>query len=329
MFYKNSRKKTINTKFSLIACLLFLLYFFSNNLIYAASITNTENDFLIPIGNILHIEAQLENVIVRSCIKDSPFALGDEILNINNSTINNYFDFSNILNALPNNTNIVEVTLKRNDHIVNIKTVKEKLEEINSTDSISGFATLTYIDPISKKFGAVAHPISLGNSRKIKIKEGYISTTSNLNIEKSYRGSVGCISAQPKDYIGKFTDNTDFGIKGDVATFDISQYEKYKIASLNEVKRGKAQIILQTSDEGCKKFDIEILNIENQKNPKSKTFKIRIIDKELLQLTGGIVQGMSGTPIVQDDKIIGAISHAVENDPTTGYAVFIKWMVGK
>ena len=78
-----------------------------------------------------------------------------------------------------------------------------------------------------------------------------------------------------------------------------------------------------------KKFDIEILNIENQKNPKSKTFKIRIIDKELLQLTGGIVQGMSGTPIVQDDKIIGAISHAVENDPTTGYAVFIKWMVGK
>ena len=78
-----------------------------------------------------------------------------------------------------------------------------------------------------------------------------------------------------------------------------------------------------------KKFDIEILNIENQKTPKSKTFKIHITDKELLQLTGGIVQGMSGTPIVQGDKIIGAISHAVENDPTTGYAVFIKWMIEK
>ena len=66
-----------------------------------------------------------------------------------------------------------------------------------------------------------------------------------------------------------------------------------------------------------------------KKTPKSKTFKIRIIDKELLQLTGGIVQGMSGTPIVQDDKIIGAISHALENDPTTGYAVFIRWMMEK
>ena len=329
MFSKNRSKKTINTKFSLVVCLLFLLYFFSNNLIYATSIIKTESDFLIPVGNVLHIEAQLENVIVRSSIKDSPFTLGDEILNINNNTIHNYSDFSNTLNNLPNNTNIINITLKRNNHIINIKTIKDKLEEINSTDNISGFATLTYVDPINGKFGAVAHPISLGSSRKIRIKSGYISTTTNLNIEKSYRGNVGCISAQPKDYIGKFTDNTDFGIKGDIVKFDTSNYEKYKIASLDEVKTGNAQIILQTSNDGCQKFDIEILNIENQKTPKSKTFKIHIVDKELLQLTGGIVQGMSGTPIVQDDKIIGAISHAVENDPTTGYAVFIKWMIDK
>ncbi len=329
MFSKNRSKKTINTKFSLVVCLLFLLYFFSNNLIYATSIIKTESDFLIPVGNVLHIEAKLENVIVRSSIKDSPFTLGDEILNINNNIIHNYSDFSNTLNNLPNNTNIINITLKRNNHIINIKTIKDKLEEINSTDNISGFATLTYVDPINGKFGAVAHPISLGSSRKIRIKSGYISTTTNLNIEKSYRGNVGCISAQPKDYIGKFTDNTDFGIKGDIVKFDTSNYEKYKIASLDEVKTGNAQIILQTSNDGCQKFDIEILNIENQKTPKSKTFKIHIVDKELLQLTGGIVQGMSGTPIVQDDKIIGAISHAVENDPTTGYAVFIKWMIDK
>lgn len=329
MFFKSRSKKIINTKFSLVVCLLFLLYFFSNNLIYATSITKTESDFLIPVGDVLHIEAQLENVIVRSSIKDSPFTLGDEILNINNNTIKNYSDFSNVLNNLPTNTNVIDVTLKRNNHIINIKTIKDKLEEINSTDNISGFATLTYIDPSSGKFGAVAHPISLGTSRKIKIKSGYISTTTNLNIEKSYRGNVGCISAKPKDYIGKFTDNTDFGIKGDIVKFDTSNCEKYKVASLDEVKMGNAQIILQTSNDGCKKFDIEILNIENQKTPKSKTFKIHITDKELLQLTGGIVQGMSGTPIVQGNKIIGAISHAVENDPTTGYAVFIKWMIEK
>lgn len=329
MFYKYNTKKIINTKFSLIVYFLFLFYFLSNNLIYATEIAKTENDFLIPIGNVVHIENQLENIIIRSSTKNSPFSEGDEILTINDINIKNYGDLSNIINNLPDNKNIINITLKRNNRIINIKTSKEKLQEINYTDNIPGFATLTYIDPDNKKFAAVAHPISVGNSKKIKIKNGYISTTSNLNIEKSYRGSVGFINAKPKNCIGKFTDNNDFGIKGNIVNFDTSNYKKYKVASLDEVKIGKAQIILQTNNDNYKKFDIEILNIENQKTPKSKTFKIRITDKKLLQLTGGIVQGMSGTPIVQDDKIIGAISHAIENDPTTGYAVFIKWMMDK
>lgn len=325
MFSKNRDKKILNIKFFI--CLLFLLYFFSNNLIYAISYTKFENDFLIPIGNVIHIEAELENVIVRSSIKYSPFVLGDEIMNINNIKIKNYSDFSNILNDSNINPNNIYVTLKRNNHIVNIQTTKDKLKEVNCSDNISGFATLTYINPNDGRFSAIAHPISLGTLRKIKIKNGYISTTSNLNIEKSYRGNVGCIKAKVKDYIGKFRDNTDFGIKGEIVKFDLSNYEKYKVASLNEVKTGNAQIILQTNNNGCQKFDIEILNIENQKVPKSKTFKIHITDKKLLQLTGGIVQGMSGTPIIQNNKIIGAISHAVENDPTIGYATFIKWMI--
>ena len=327
MFSKKNNKKIINTKFSLLVFLLFLIYFFSNNLIYAKSITKTENESLIPIGNIIHIETELENIIVRNSINSSPFNLGDEIISVNNINIKNYSDLSNILNSLPNNTNIINVTVKRNNHLINIKTIKEKLDEVNLTDNISGFATLTYINPISGEFGAVAHPISLGNYRKINIKNGFISTTSNLNIDKSYRGNVGCISAKPKDYIGKFNNNTNFGIKGNIVKLDTSNFKSYKVASLNEVIVGKAQILLQTNNEGGKKFNIEILNIENQRFPKPKTFKIRITDKELLNLTGGIVQGMSGTPIIQNDKIIGAISHAVENDPTTGYAVFIKWMI--
>jgi len=328
MYLKNSSKKFLNIKLSLFICLLFLLYFLSNNLIYAKSFTKNENDFLIPIGNVLHIEAELENVIVRSSIKDSPFILGDEVISINNINIKNYSDFSNTLNNSNINPNEIYITLKRNNHLINIITKKEKLEEINFSNNISGFATLTYINPTDSTFGAVAHPIGLGNSRKVKIKNGYISTTTSLNIEKSYRGNVGCISAKPQNYIGKFIDNTDFGIKGNIVEFDISNLKQYKVASLDEVRTGNAQIILQTSDNNYEKFDIEILNIEKQKMPKSKTFKIRINDNKLLQLTGGIVQGMSGTPIIQDDKIIGAISHAIENDPTTGYAVFIKWMLG-
>lgn len=328
MFLKNINK-IVNKKSSIVVCLLFLLYFLSNSLIYATPVEKNDNNFLIPIGNVIHIETQLERVFVRNSIKNSPFNLGDEIISINNINIKNYSDFSNTLNNLSSNDNIINIKLKRNNNFINIKTTKEKLEEVNCIDTLSGFATLTYIDPVNKKFGAVAHPISLGTCRKIQIKKGYISTTNNLNIQKSYKGCVGCISAKPKNFIGKFTNNTDFGVKGDIVKFDTSNCKTYKIASLDEVKTGKAQIILQVGNEGCKKFDIEILNIENQKEPKSKTFKIRITDKELLNITGGVVQGMSGTPIVQDDKIIGAISHAVENDPTIGYAVFIKWMMEK
>ncbi|MGG7060321.1 SpoIVB peptidase S55 domain-containing protein, partial [Clostridium tertium] len=92
---------------------------------------------------------------------------------------------------------------------------------------------------------------------------------------------------------------------------------------------GKAQVILQTTSNGCQKFDIQIIDIQKQRSPQSKTLKFKIVDKDLLAQTGGVVQGMSGTPIVQGDKIIGAISHAVENDPSFGYAVFIQWMTDK
>ena len=84
---------------------------------------------------------------------------------------------------------------------------------------------------------------------------------------------------------------------------------------------------MQTDSKTFNKYDIQIIDIQNQKSPKSKTLKIRITDKDLLIKTGGIVQGMSGTPIIQDNKIIGAISHAVENDPALGYGVFIQWMI--
>jgi len=83
---------------------------------------------------------------------------------------------------------------------------------------------------------------------------------------------------------------------------------------------------LGTTNNKTKKYDIEILSIENQAEPKCKSFKIKVTDKNLLKQTGGIVQGMSGTPIIQDDKIIGAVSHAVENDPSIGYGLYIKWM---
>lgn len=322
----NKRTYLAKCKFTIILTFLFLLYFFSNNLIYAQNLQKSEPEYLIPIGNVLQIDAELKNIIVRNPGNASPFRLGDAIVKVNNADVDGYSDFINTLNSLPEEKP-VSILLNRSGQLLTLKTTKHILEKISFNNLLSGFATLTYINPDTLEFGAVGHPISVGNSRKIPIKSGSISTTKHLNIEKSYRGSVGCINAKKENIIGGFTDNTDFGIKGQINSFDISKLEKYKVASLNEVKLGKAQIILQNNSDECKKYNIEIIDIENQKHPECKSFKIKITDKNLLNQTGGIVQGMSGTPIIQDGKIIGAVSHAIENDPAVGYGVFIKWML--
>lgn len=329
MILNKSNKNTVTyLKFKIItlSILLFVVYFFSNSLIYAQSNKASNNDYLIPSGNVLQIDAELSTLIVRNLCENSPFLVGDSIVQVNDTKINSYSDFSKLLYSLSTNDNI-SVIINRGGHEFTISTTKDILEKISFNNIISGFATLTYINPETMEFGAVAHPINIGGSKKVPIKKGLISTTTALNIEKSYRGNVGSISATKKNVIGEFNANTNYGIKGKISNYDISNLKKYKVASLDEVQLGKAQIILQSDNDECKKYDIEIISIENQKKPGPKTFKIRVLDKNLMLKTGGIVQGMSGTPIVQGDKIIGAISHAVENDPSLGYGVFIQWMM--
>ncbi|MEG1310845.1 MAG: SpoIVB peptidase S55 domain-containing protein [Romboutsia sp.] len=319
-------KKLLNLKFILISSFLFLLYFCSNNLIYAQTNSKHNPEYLVPIGNVLQIDAELKNIIVRNYVENSPFILGDAILSLNDIPINNYSDFSKVLCSLDSNKN-VSVLISRGDNKITISTNKDHLEKINFNNLLSGFATLTYINPETEEFAAVGHPISIGSSRKIPIKNGAISSTTNLNIQKSSKGNVGCINATRNSTIGEFTQNTNFGIKGKIIDFDISNLKKYKVADLKDVKLGKAQLILQSDSSKYEKYDIEIINIENQRSAQSKTIKFKITDKNLLLRTGGVVQGMSGTPIVQGNRIIGAVSHAVENDPSFGYGIFIKWMI--
>lgn len=279
-------------------------------------------------GNILQIDAQLENIIVRNEVDNCPLKIGDSILKVENESITSYEDFDYVISSLNKKDNI-SVLVRRENSVFCLKCNKNALKKINFNNLISGFATLTYINPNTQEFGAVAHSINIGTTKKIPIKKGCISCTNNLNIKKSRRGSVGCINATKNSVIGEFNSNTTFGIKGQIKNIDLSNYKKYKVAEINEVKLGKAQLILQSKNNVLKKYNIEIINVENQRNPDSKGIKFKITDPQLLKDTGGIVQGMSGTPIVQGDKIVGAVSHALENNPTVGYGVYIKWMLNE
>lgn len=335
MFYilnKNANNKIgffkRKNKFNGLVLLFFyvFLYFFSNNFIYSQSVEKNDCDYLIPMGNILQIDAELKNIIVRNEVDDCPLKVGDAILKIEDKEIDTFEDFAFVISSLNKDENI-SVLIRRDNSVFCLKCDKNALQKVNFNNLISGFATLTYINPETKEFGAVGHSINIGSSKKIPIKRGCVSYTNNLNIRKSHKGDVGCINATKNKVIGEFYNNTTFGIKGTINNMDLSKYKKYKVASIDEVKLGNAQIILQDKNNICKKYDVKIISVENQKKPDSKGIKIRITDPKLLKETGGIVQGMSGTPIVQGDKIVGAVSHALENNPSVGYGVYIQWML--
>ncbi len=322
-FSKKTKWFNLNNLF--LICTILLLYFFMNSVNYAYSFEKNDEKYLIPIGKVIQIDGELENLIVRNEVKGCPLKSGDLILEAQEIPIKDFCQLSDVFFSSSDEN--FKIKIKRGNQIKNVICNREALKKINFNNAISGFATLTYINPENNEFGAVGHSINIGNTKQIPIKYGSISTTTNLDIEKSSRGSVGCINANKNYIIGNFNKNTEYGIKGFTKNIDFSYEDKYKVADLDEVKLGKAQIILQNTQNKCIKYDIEILKIENQYSPAPKTFKIKITDKNLLKETGGIVQGMSGTPIVQNGKIIGAISHALENNPEVGYGVYIKWML--
>lgn len=194
-------------------------------------------------------------------------------------------------------------------------------------DSIVGIGTLTFIDPESNTYGALGHEIVEANSSKIvEVKAGTIFKNTITDIDISVDGNPGSKNAKfyyTKTY-GDIIKNTKYGIYG---TYD-SNYDTenlIEIALPSEVKIGNAQIYTVLDGEKVEKFDIEITKINEHSDIKNITFQIT--DKKLLEKTGGIVQGMSGSPIVQNGKLIGAVTHVVTDNVESGYGLFITTML--
>lgn len=201
-------------------------------------------------------------------------------------------------------------------------------------DSAAGVGTLTFYDPISKKYGALGHVISDVDTQKpIVVHDGQIIRSSVTSIEKGSNGDPGeklaSFSAQ-RDILGTIEKNSSFGIFGTLNKADLKNkiHDKQMPVTLStHVKEGPAKILTVVNGEDVEEFDIEIISSVPQKQPATKGMVIKVTDPKLLESTGGIVQGMSGSPIIQDGKIIGAVTHVFVNDPTSGYGCHISWML--
>lgn len=314
---------------------------------------NVLKDFkVIPGGQSIGVKLNTVGVLVvghhqvnSSLGKNSPgeeagINVGDIITEINGKRITNMAEVAPFVKDAGSQNESLELTVRRENKSFKTKLtpLKDKNDDkfklgLYIRDSAAGIGTMTFYDPKSKKYGALGHVISdIDTKKPIIVEKGEIMRSTVTSIEKGSTGDPGeklaRFSAQ-HDIIGDIKRNSPFGIFGRLnQNIKNGVIDKaLPVALASQVKEGPAQILTVVEDDEVKLFDIEIINTVPQKFPATKGLVIKITDEQLLESTGGIVQGMSGSPIIQDDKLVGAVTHVFVNDPTSGYGVHIEWML--
>lgn len=299
------------------------------------------SDYILVGGENIGIELNSKGVLIVgnyevnniNPAKEAGLLNGDKIIKINNNTITNIEDMLNEIEASNDKTNI-NITYIRgnNEKSTNLKLIKTDNDVYKTglyvKDSITGVGTLTYIDPNTKIFGALGHEIIEKNTgQKLEIKDGKIYSSTVTGITRSSIGSPGEKNARydSSDIFGNIKENTKSGIFG-TYTDTLPNKKLYKVATKEVVQTGSAQILTVITGDKTEAFNINILKV-NQNDNASKNILFEVIDERLLKETGGIVQGMSGSPIIQNDYIIGAVTHVVVDDPKKGYGIYITTML--
>ena len=319
--------KNLKTKVFIFALLTLIIPF----QVYAYS------DYIIAGGENVGIKINSNYVMVVGSYdietdQNKTLVPGDKILRINGYKVSSINEMLNVISKTIKNSSVSVDYLRGTEE--NTTTLKLVLDEngvyktgLYVRDSISGVGTLTYIDPNTKLYGALGHEIIEKNtSQKLDIKDGQIYQSNVISIVPSRSNSPGEKNANynQDNVYGTINENTYAGIFGNY-TATIPDKKLYKVATINDIKLDKAQILTVIEGDKVESFDINILKLNNGYD--SKNILFQITDERLLDKTGGIVQGMSGSPIVQGDYIIGAVTHVVVNEPTKGYGILITNML--
>lgn len=263
-------------------------------------------------------------------IKNSNFKNGDVVYQINDQKIDKISDISSILQNTDGNA---KIGILRNNELIEKSIQLLKDEEgryklgVWGKEGLSGVGTLTFVKQ-DLTFGALGHAVTSGEN-VIPIKDGNVYSCNLIGIKKGERNNPGelrCVFV-PKNEKGEIYKNTKQGIYGKLNSMEfVDPNLSLNLGGRLSVKPGKAKIISSIS--GVREeYEIEIIKANSQSSIDEKSIVFRVLDERLLSLTGGIVQGMSGSPIIQNDKIVGAVTHVFLNDPTKGYGVYTDWML--
>ena len=293
-------------------------------------------DCLIPVGQVVGLELRNDTVSIAAFdeilggeAQSAGLQIGDEIIDIDGRTIDDAED--------------VRLALERSDGQVRLRILRnEKEQELCLTpqitangprlgvylrQGITGIGTVTWYDPESGQFGTLGHGVNDAHGELVKMTSGKAYPASVLSVKRGKCGEPGQLrgGVDSQQALGDLDRNTLRGVFGSANMGWTGQ--TMEVASCDEIRTGPATIRSTINGNEVREYSVEILKIYPEKRQEGRNMLLRVTDPELLQTTGGIVQGMSGSPIIQNGKLIGAVTHVLVNDPTTGYGIFIENML--
>ena len=306
---------------------------------------------VIPVGNIAGVKLYTNGVLVvgmseiegKDNEKYKPYehsgiVEGDTILKIDNNIINSTDDLIEKVNMSQGKEIQVEYVHDKKTKECSITPVQTTDKEYKLglwvRDSAAGVGTVTFYEPSTQKFGSLGHGITdIDTGSLLNIASGEFVTAKILNIKKGENGNPGKIqgTVEEQNTIGDISKNTEFGIYGKMknkTSLNIDTSKEMEVALRDEIKLGKATILCSLDNsKNVEEYEIEIKKIYKDNNYNNKSMEIKITDDRLIEKTGGIIQGMSGSPIIQNGKFIGAVTHVFVNSATEGYAIFGDLMI--
>ena len=293
-------------------------------------------ELLIPVGKVIGLQLRSDTITVAAYddalggnARDAGLKIGDEIVMIGDKPVESAEDVRSFLNC---GAQTVELTIRRGGKLSTLRITPHQTADgprlgIYLRQGIAGIGTVTFYDPQTGLFGTLGHGVCDSRGKLLKMTDGCAYEASILSVRKGCSGEPGQLkgSADSPVPFAQLLKNTPQGV------FGIHRRgwkgEPLPTAAYEEIETGPAVIRSTVSDETPKEYSVEVLKIYPKSRTDGRNFLIRVTDPALLEATGGIVQGMSGSPIIQNGKLVGAVTHVLVNDPTMGYGIFIENML--
>ena len=304
--------------------------------VWLVSISVSAANMLIPVGQVVGLELGDNSVTVTAfdenlgaAAQKAGLKVGDRIMKVNSKDIHTTED---VRYALDHSDGTVELTVLRNKKTDTIRFSPAITQDgpklgVYLKQGVTGIGTVTWYDPESQSFAALGHGVNTPNGQLLTLTQGNTYEARILSVKKGKAGAPGQLMGALTSNVpmGSLQKNTPQGVFGTSQT--IYNGAALPVAAASEVEAGPAKILSNISGQSVQEYSVEILKIYASNSTSDRNMLIRVTDPQLLSATGGIVQGMSGSPIIQDGKLVGAVTHVLVNDPTTGYGIFIENML--